>query len=1052
MFDKVSGKIDPRDEERIAEFWKKNSIFEKSLAIRQNAPEYVFYEGPPTANGVPHAGHLMPRVMKDLFPRYKTMKGYLVRRKGGWDTHGLPVELEVEKALGLKNKQDIEKYGVVKFNEECRKSVFKYKNEWEEMLERYGFWIDLKDPYVTCEDYYLESLWWILRQIWDKGLLYKGHKIVPFCPRCETTLSSHELSQGYRLVKDPSLYVKMKIKGEENKFFLVWTTTPWTLPANVALAINRDYDYAEVLVDKKEKLILAEALVNEIFSKAKVEYNVLKAFKGREILGIEYQPLFDVYKGDKKTWYVIDADFVTLTEGTGIVHIAPAFGEDDYNMGQKYSLPVVQPVDLNGRFTEEAPAYLGMFIKDADKLIMKDLKSAGRLFFVDLYEHDYPFCWRCETPLLYYARDSWFIAATKVKDKIIENNKKINWYPEYIGEGRFGDFLNNLTDWAISRERFWGTPLNIWECTGCKKLVSIGSREELAGFAKDKEAAKKVELHKPFIDELELVCKECGSAMKRTPEVIDCWFDSGCMHTAQWHYPFENQEIFKRSFPADFISEAQDQTRGWFYTLLATSTILYGEPCYKNCLVTGLGLDKDGIKMSKSKGNMVDTDYMAEKFGADAVRWYLYSATNPWNSRRIGYEAIQEVVNKFLGTVKNLYSFFVTYANIDGFDPLKYKGWSKFDNILDKWILSKFNSTLRGVIQYLDSYDITPATRLIAEFVDDLSNWYLRNSRKRAWGSEFTDDKISTYMAQYNLLVNTAKMIAPFTPFIAEDMYQNLVKNICPQEPESVHLCEFPAADESLIDLSLEEEMKEVRKVVSVGLAARNKVKIKVRQPLRQMYVYSEKPLSSLKREEFRQLIIGEINIKDLKAADDPSKFVDYSVKIKFDTLGPKYRHLINQIKEQVEKASPVFIVTELKKKGKYQFTLGEEEIEILTEDLNIELVDKEGYASFQEGDIIAAINKEIDTNLRNEGYARELVNKIQFMRKTADYNLTDRIYVKIESGKEVEDAVNAYREYIMSECLALQIDSKELKLDWDIEKEWNINDQKALIAIYRKR
>ena len=1045
MFKKVDGKIVPKDEEDILKFWKENDIFRKSVEIRKDSSPYVFYEGPPTANGEPHIGHLMPRLIKDVFPRYRTMTGHYVERKGGWDTHGLPVELEVEKELGLKNKNGIEEYGVEKFIKKCKESVFRYKTSWEKMLDRFAFWIDLEDPYITYEDDYIESLWWAFKQAWDKGLLYEGHKIVPYCPRCGTALSSHEVSQGYKEVEDPSVYVRMRLKDEDASL-LVWTTTPWTLPSNVALAVGVDFDYV-MAEEKGERLILAKELAGSVLSQ---DHKIVREMKGRDLLDMKYHPLFDTYEGDKVGFYVIGADFVSLDDGTGIVHLAPAFGEEDYKLGRKHDLPFVQPVDLDGKFTSQVELFAGQFVKDADAKIIEHLKEKGLLYKSELYTHDYPFCWRCDTALLYYARNSWYIRTTSVKENVLKNNAKINWYPAHMKEGRFGDFLDNLVDWAISRERYWGTPLNIWICEGCGEKVCIGSREQLVEKATDKDLASKVEFHKPYIDQVKLECSKCDATMSRVPGVADGWYDSGCMHTAQWHYPFENEDKFKASFPADFIGEGQDQTRGWFYTLLVTSTILYDQPAFKNVVVTGMGLDKDGQKMSKSKGNVIDPWDMVREHGADAVRWYICSATSPWNSRRFYHEAMNEVVNKFLGTLKNIYSFFVLYANIDGYDPREHVPGDDELPLIDVWVLSRYNNLIKSMRASLDGYDITPACRAAEGFVEELSNWYVRSCRERFWSFELNQDKLRAYDTLYKVLVGTAKLTAPFIPFLSEDVYGNLVTGLYPDALESVHLCDYPVADEAMIDSELESQMDALRKVIVVGRAARNQVKLKIRQPLSELIISGENDSGLIDTPQFTELIRSELNVKEVKLAADLKSYFKPSIKLDFGKLGPKHGKLVNRIKDEVARMSSVEAVGELSRTGKIALALEGQRVELLEEELAVEYTEvAEGY-SIAEGDgFSVAVNTVLDDDLRSEGYARELINKIQFMRKNAGFEVMDQIEVFYRTSDEVKDAISKHEDYLMSDTLAVRlIEEDPPDGNGASSQQWDINGHDTLLGV----
>ena len=1046
MFKKIDGKIVPKDEESILKFWQESNIFRKSVESRKDGRPYIFYEGPPTANGEPHIGHLMPRLMKDVFPRYKTMTGHLVERKGGWDTHGLPVELEVEKELGLKNKNGIEEYGVEKFIKKCKESVFRYKTAWEQMLDRFAFWIDLDDPYITYEDDYIESLWWVFKQAWDKDMLYEGHKIVPYCPRCGTALSSHEVSQGYEEVQDPSVYVKMKLRDEDASF-LVWTTTPWTLPSNVALAVGVDFDY--VMVEEKgERMIMAKELLGSVLSE---DHKVVREMKGSDLLDVKYHPLFDTYKGDKVGFYVVGGDFVSLEDGSGIVHLAPAFGEDDYNLGREHDLPFVQPVDLEGKFTQEVQPFTGQFVKDADPGIIKHLEEKGSLYKSGLYEHDYPFCWRCSTALLYYARHSWYIRTTAVKEKVLKNNGQISWYPSHMQEGRFGDFLDNLVDWAISRERYWGTPLNIWVCEECDEKVCVGGRDELVEKALDKDLAAKVEFHKPYIDQVKLRCAKCQGTMNRVSAVADCWYDSGCMHTAQWHYPFENQDKFKAGFPADFISEAQDQTRGWFYTLLVTSTFLYDQPAFKNVVVTGIGLDKEGQKMSKSRGNVIDPWDMVAEHGVDAVRWYICSATSPWNSRRFYHEAMNEVMNKFLGTLKNIYSFFVLYANIDGYDPREHVPSHDSIPLIDRWILSRYHNLIRTMRRSLDDYDITLACRAAEDFVEELSNWYVRSCRDRFWSFDLNKDKVRAYNTLNTVLLGTAKLTAPFIPFLSEDIYRNLVVPLYPDAAESVHLCDYPDVDEAMIDSELEAQMDTLREIVVAARAARNQAKIKVRQPLSEMIIIGgEDDTDLLKDEEFVHLIRSELNVKEVKAAVDLKSYLRPSIKIDFGKLGPKYGKLVNRIRDEVAKMDAVEGFGELEREGKITLELEGEEVELLEDELTIEHTEEaEGFSIAEGGGFSVVLSTYLDDDLRSEGYIRELVNKIQFMRKNAGYEVMDRIEVFYQTTDEVKQAIDKHKDYLMQDTLAVSFLEEKPPAGNGVDSQpWDINGHSTILGV----
>ena len=970
-------------EKEVLQFWKDNQIFEKSVALNEGKEHFNFYDGPPTANGKPHIGHILTRVMKDIIPRYKTMKGYHVLRKAGWDTHGLPVELEVEKLLGIDGKQEIEKYGIEPFIGKCKESVWKYTTEWEKMSDRIGYWADMKDPYITYDNNYIESVWWALKTIYDKGLIYKGYKIVPYCPRCGTALSSHEVAQGYKDVKEVSVYAKFRLKGESNRYFLAWTTTPWTLPSNVALCMNANEDYAEIAVGD-EKFILAGALVSKLFEEGSYEKLSLK--KGKDYEYQEYEPLFNYETGaKKKAHYITNDDYVTLTDGTGIVHIAPAFGEDDGRVGRKYDLPFVQMVNERGRFIPEATDLDGMFVKDADKVIIKMLKENGTLFKEEMFEHSYPFCWRCDTPLLYYARSSWFIKMTEVRDQLLKNNASINWMPPTIGSGRMGNFLENVVDWGFSRERYWGTPLPIWVCNKCGKIHVIGSRKELrekGGLDHD------VELHRPYIDDVKWEC-ECGGTYERTPEVLDCWFDSGSMPFAQWHYPFENKELFEKEFPADFISEAVDQTRGWFYVLLAISTLLFDKAPFKNCIVLGLVNDKDGIKMSKHKGNVVDPWSVLDKQGADATRWYFYTASAPWLPSRFHGDNVSESQRKFMGTLWNTYAFYVLYAEIDKFNPLEHKLADQKLNVMDKWILSELNSLIKFVDEGLNEYKITETSRKIAEFTDNLSNWYVRRSRERFWGSDMNPSKEAAYTTLYTVLSTLSKVIAPYVPFLAENIYQNLVRNFDESAPLSVHLCSFPEADETLIDKKLEKGMDDVLKVVVLGRAARNKANIKNRQPLPRLIYNGKNDLS----QSLKELVEDELNVKNVEINDGSADYVTYIVKPQLKTLGPKYGALLGKIRELMNTAERE-IVAAVKNGGRFKREIDGKEIDLGEDDVLISVQNKEGFSAESDGETTVVLDTELTPALLFEGAERELVSKIQTMRKEAGFEVVDHIEV----------------------------------------------------------
>lgn len=1037
MYKKVSSDMNFCEREKeILEFWKYNDVFKKSVEKNKGAKSFSFYDGPPTANGKPHIGHILTRVMKDIIPRYKTMKGYYVLRKAGWDTHGLPVELEVEKSLGINGKQEIEKYGIEPFIKKCKESVWKYKGEWERMSERVGYWVDMDHPYITYDDNYIESVWWSLKQIANKGLLYEGHKIVPYCPRCGTALSSHEVAQGYKNVKEKSIFVKFKIKGEENAYFLAWTTTPWTLPSNVALCMNPDETYVRIKASGEE-IVLAEALVPSLFE----EYEIIEKKLGSEYEGTEYEPLYACHKGKEKAYYIVCDGYVTLTDGSGIVHIAPAFGEDDANVGRRYGLPFLQMVNEQGKFVEGIDGLEGVFCKDGDKIIIKDLAERKLLFKELMYEHSYPFCWRCDTPLLYYARRSWFIKMTAIRDELLKNNASVNWMPPAIGSGRMGNFLENVIDWGISRERYWGTPLPVWKCESCGEIHVIGSKAELkdmSGITGD------IELHKPYIDNVSVKCPKCSSTMKRVPEVIDCWYDSGSMPFAQWHYPFENKDIIEEQFPADFISEAVDQTRGWFYTLLAISSLIFGKAPFKNCIVLGHVNDKDGIKMSKHKGNVVDPWSVLDVQGADAVRWYFYTGSAPWLPSRFSAENVSEAQRKFMGTLWNTYAFYVLYADIDGYDPSKYDINSVKLNVMDKWILSGLNTLIKTVDDGLNEYKITESARAIQEFTDNLSNWYVRRSRDRYWGSDMTDDKISAFCTLHHVLLTLAKLSAPFVPFMAEAIYGNLAANFYKDAPISVHLCDFPVADESRIDKKLESDMEYVLDAVVIGRACRNESNMKNRQPLSELYIKSDRELNDL---SMLELIADELNIKNAEIISDNSKFVGYEIKPQLKTLGPKYGKSINIIRNYLATADTDQIVADIES-GTHKATIDGESFEFAKEDLLISTISKSGYQSGSDNGITLTINTNLSPELIKEGVARELVSKIQTMRKEYGLEVTDRIninYVADGIAKEVlDDGAHIKGDVLCDNILAGDADG--------YSKEWKINNDSVKLIINKSK
>ena len=1048
MYQKVDTNLNFVDrEKKVEEFWKENHIFEKSMENRKEGETYTFYDGPPTANGKPHIGHVLTRVIKDMIPRYRTMKGYMVPRKAGWDTHGLPVELEVEKKLGLDGKEQIEEYGMEPFIKQCKESVWKYKGMWEDFSSTVGFWADMEHPYVTYYDDYIESEWWALKEIWNKKLLYKGFKIVPYCPRCGTPLSAQEVSQGYKTVKERSAVVRFKVIGED-AYFLAWTTTPWTLPSNVALCVNPDETYCKVKAADGYTYYMAEALLDKVLGKlAKEEgekaYEVLETYKGTDLEHKEYEPLFAcageaAAKQKKKAHFVTCDTYVTMSDGTGIVHIAPAFGEDDSRIGRNYDLPFVQFVDGQGNLTKETP-YAGVFVKKADPMVLTDLDKEGKLFDAPKFEHEYPHCWRCDTPLIYYARESWFIKMTAVKDDLIRNNNTINWIPESIGKGRFGDWLENVQDWGISRNRYWGTPLNIWQCE-CGHMHSVGSRQELFEMSGD-ERAKTVELHRPYIDEITLKCPECGGEMHRVPEVIDCWFDSGAMPFAQHHYPFENKELFEQQFPANFISEAVDQTRGWFYSLLAESTLLFNKAPYKNVIVLGHVQDENGQKMSKSKGNAVDPFDALNKYGADAIRWYFYINSAPWLPNRFHGKAVVEGQRKFMSTLWNTYAFFVLYANIDNFDPTKYN--LEYDQlpVMDKWLLSRLNTTVQAVDNDLANYKIPEAARALQEFVDEMSNWYVRRSRERFWAKGMEQDKINAYMTLYTALVTVSKVAAPMIPFMTEEIYQNLVRSLDETAPESIHLCDFPVANDAYIDKNLEENMDEVLKIVVMGRACRNTANIKNRQPIGKMFV---KGIGELP-EFYQDIITDELNVKKMEITEDVRAFTSYTFKPQLKTVGPKYGKLLGGIKNALNNLDGNAAMDELNANGVLKLDVNGQEVVLATEDLLIDMSQAEGYVSESDYGITVVLDTNLTEELLEEGFVREIISKIQTMRKEADFEVTDKIKVTYDGSEKAESVFEKFADEIGQETLAVSV---EKAVPAGHVKEWKINGETVNLGV----
>ena len=1033
-------------EKEVEKFWKDNKIFEKSMDSRKEGETYTFYDGPPTANGKPHIGHVLTRVIKDMIPRYRTMKGYMVPRKAGWDTHGLPVELEVEKKLGLDGKEQIEEYGMEPFIQQCKESVWKYKGMWEDFSSTVGFWADMEHPYVTYDNNFIESEWWALKEIWEKGLLYKGFKIVPYCPRCGTPLSAQEVSQGYKTVKERSAIVRFKVVGED-AYFLAWTTTPWTLPSNVALCVNPDEIYCKVKAADGYTYYMAEALLDKVLGKLAKDdepaYEILEKYKGTDLERREYEPLFAcageaAAKQRKKAHFVTCDNYVTMSDGTGIVHIAPAFGEDDSRVGREYDLPFVQFVDGQGNMTKETP-YAGVFVKKADPMVLTDLDKEGKLFDAPKFEHDYPHCWRCDTPLIYYARESWFIKMTAVKDDLIRNNNTINWIPESIGKGRFGDWLENVQDWGISRNRYWGTPLNIWQCE-CGHMESVGSRQDLYEKSGD-ERAKTIELHRPYIDDITMKCPDCGKTMHRVPEVIDCWFDSGAMPFAQHHYPFENKDLFEQQFPADFISEAVDQTRGWFYSLLAESTLLFNKAPYKNVIVLGHVQDENGQKMSKSKGNAVDPFDALNKYGADAIRWYFYINSAPWLPNRFHGKAVVEGQRKFMSTLWNTYAFFVLYANIDNFDATKYTlDYDKLP-VMDKWLLSKLNTMVKTVDADLDSYKIPEAARALQEFVDDMSNWYVRRSRERFWAKGMEQDKINAYMTLYTALVTVAKAAAPMIPFMTEDIYQNLVRSIDVNAPESIHLCDYPGVNEAWIDKDLEANMEELLEIVVLGRACRNTANIKNRQPIGTMYVKAEKAMDKF----YTDIIADELNVKEVKFADDVESFISYSFKPQLRTVGPKYGKLLNGIRTALSEIDGTAAMKELRDNGVLVLDIAGNRVELAEEDLLIETAQSEGYVTETDGETSVVLDTNLTPELIQEGFVREIISKVQTMRKEAGFEVMDKIIVYAKDNDKIMDIMKANQDEIKREVLAENIILGEAE---GYTKEWNINKEAVTLGV----
>ena len=1047
MYKQVDTNLNFVDREKAVEkFWKDNDIFGKSIDSRKEGPTYTFYDGPPTANGKPHIGHVETRTIKDMIPRYRTMKGCMVPRKAGWDTHGLPVELEVEKLLGLDGKEQIEEYGLAPFIDKCKESVWKYKGMWEDFSATVGFWADMDNPYVTYDDNFIESEWWALKTIWDKGLLYKGFKIVPYCPRCGTPLSSHEVAQGYKAVKERSAIVRFKCVGED-AYFLAWTTTPWTLPSNVALCVNPEETYCKVKAADGRTYYMAQALLDTVLGglaeEGKPAYEVLETYLGKDLEYREYEPLFTcageaAAKQKKKAHFVTCDNYVTMSDGTGIVHIAPAFGEDDSRIGRNYNLPFVQFVDGKGDLTEETP-YAGKFVKDADPEVLKDLEAEGKLFAAPKFEHDYPFCWRCDTPLIYYARESWFIKMTAVRDDLVRNNKTINWIPASIGEGRFGNWLENIQDWGVSRNRYWGTPLNVWECE-CGHLHSVGSREELYTLSGNEEA-KTVELHRPYIDAITIPCPECGKTMHRVPEVIDCWFDSGAMPFAQHHYPFENKELFEQQFPAKFISEAVDQTRGWFYSLLAESTLLFNKAPYENVIVLGHVQDENGQKMSKSKGNAVDPFEALQEYGADAIRWYFYTSSAPWLPKRFSGKAVMEGQRKFMGTLWNTYAFFVLYANIDNFDATKYQLEYEKLPVMDKWLLSRLNTVVGEVDDNLDKYRIPEAAKALQDFVDEMSNWYVRRSRERFWAKGMEQDKINAYMTLYTALVTISKAAAPMIPFMTEDIYQNLVRSIDANAPESIHLCDFPVVETAYIDKKLEEDMEDVLDAVVMGRACRNDAAIKNRQPISRMYIKADFKLDDF----YTDIIEDELNVKEVIFTDDIRDFTSYTFKPQLRTVGPKYGKQLGGIQKTLASLDGNTAMDDLNVNGKLTFDVDGVPVELTRDDLLIDMAQKEGYVSQEDNKMTVVLDTNLTEELIEEGFVYEIISKIQTMRKDAGFEVMDHIRVSLNGNEKLAALAQKNAEAISGKVLAEELTSGK---NFDVVKEWNVNGEKVVIAV----